>query len=166
MRTLLAAPIVAASFLASSATAQSPPCPISGIQTTPFGNPQGFGGNHVFELGWDASSCSLTMKVEQDPCCFIGNYYLTGAFLMYGDAIFFQPVVLPPPFYGHPLYILPIDVLGPLPAGTTSIPVPPDPALVGRTFQFQAIAQFLFTLGGPMGTIDYVLTHGITGTFN
>ncbi len=163
MRMLLVSSLFAGCLLAGPAAAQAP-CPISGIQTTPFWGTaiQPFG-NPIFELGWDATQCALTVRVEPDPCCFVGNQFFLGHYLIYGDVQLVPPFELPSPFSGQPLLVVPTDVLGPFPGPTSSILVPPDPMLVGRTFLFQGIAEFITTLSIPV-LHDYVLSHGISGT--
>jgi hypothetical protein len=157
---LLAASLLSTSFL-SPANAQGPACPIAGISTTDFGTPPF--DLTTLHLGWSQATCSLEVALVQDRCCVIVNMYLTRHFLIYGTALLPQPIPLPYPFFGHDLLVLPIDVLGPYDGKTSSISVPPDPALVGQKFLFQGIAEFITTTSFPIEP-DYLLTHGVSGT--
>lgn len=83
---------------------------------------------------------------------------------MYGDALLAPSLPLDWPFYGHPLSIIPADIIGPFPGGQSTLAVPPDPALVGSTFYVQCIAVFITTVHFPIEP-EYVLQQTIQLTF-
>jgi hypothetical protein len=146
-----------------TAAVQGPPCPFSGLTKVEYG-PGGPPFDYPkFELTLDPAGCTLETKFVPDPNRIIGNYYLTGNFLIYGDFPLTPGLPLGEPFFGFELLVLPLDVLGPFPGNAASLPVPPDPLLLGRTFYFQDIARYMYTLSLPPG-IDYILTYGIAAT--
>lgn len=136
-------------------------CPIQSIATTNFDyNPDDY---TTMAVGFDPSTCQLTLQMVKNPNETIGNYYLTQHYLMVGDVLLLPPIPLSLPFYGHDLLILPGDVIGPLPGGKSALTLPNDPTLVGKHFFLQGIAEFITTVHFPIEP-EYVLLHGVSLT--
>jgi hypothetical protein len=157
------ATVLASTLAVPRATAlpDDPPCPFAGIQTANFAyDPDAY---TTWSMGWSPEKCSVVLQMIKNPNIFIGNYYLVEHYLIYGQQRLDPPFTIGEPFYGD-LLVLPDDILGPFPGGSSDLAVPPDPALVGLTFEFQAIATFITTVHFPIEP-EYVMLHGITGTF-
>ena len=135
---------------------------ISGMQTEYFD----YDANDytTFHLAWASSGSAIELTLIKNPNETIGNYYLTEHYLIYGTQFLNPPITLDWPFYGHNLLIVPDDILGPFPGGTSVIPVPNDPNLIGMTFLFQGLATFITTVHFPIEP-EYVLQNGVKGTF-
>jgi hypothetical protein len=161
--TAFCAAALAAALCAAPGLAQGP-SPFTGISTVEFGD----GGPPFdyphFEVSFDAPNCLLTTKFVPNPNEFIGNYYLVANYLIYGETLLPQPLFLDPPFYGHQLYVLPIDIISNGTGGISTYSIPPDPVLVGKTFYLQDIGQYMYTLSLPP-QMDFILTYGIAMTF-
>ena len=111
-------------------------------------------------LGWDVSACRLQVEIDTLTCC---NVYLKEHFVGISGALLPVPLVLGRPFLdGSLLHILPRRVFGPFAGRTSSLPVPPDPSLVGFTFAAQAVPVF-FTTNGLR--TDYGITQGVEVRF-
>ena len=107
-------------------------CPISGIATTSLGGGTGVYEPSTLSLAWNAVSCSLDVEIQSFTCC---NVYLTQHFLGIAPDFLPTPMPLRGKFLpGSSLYINPMQFLGPFVGLTSSIAVPPDPALVGNFF--------------------------------
>ncbi|MFN0205289.1 MAG: hypothetical protein ACKVS6_03115 [Planctomycetota bacterium] len=119
----------------------------------------------TFEMTFDPSACALNLNFPKNPNFFIGNYYLVAHYLIFGEALLSPSIPLGDPFYGHDLLVLPTDVLGPFPGGSSQLYIPYEPALIGLTFYFQGIAEFITTVSFPI-VPEYVLTNGVKGVFN
>lgn len=113
---------------------------------------------------WVPENCAIRFSLYKNSPYFIGNYYLTGHYVMYGDALLDPSIPLDWPFYGHNVLILPTDILGPYSGGESEVAPPNDPNLVGVTFYIQLIATFITTVHFPIET-EFSLQHAMALTF-
>jgi hypothetical protein len=138
-----------------------PAHPITGIQTADYGFGSGWVQPMAASYGWDQISGSLIVKVTSFSCC---NTFFQGFYLMYGQNPAPPPIALPtPPFWdGSFLFIIPDVAVGLYSGNSASIPVPPDPLLVGQTFELQALGQWFTTINF---STDYGVSQATSLTF-
>jgi hypothetical protein len=120
--------------------------PISGIQTSDYGTGSGWIQPMTATYSWDDPSNSLIVKTQAFSCC---NTYYQGFYLLYGHQALPSPFpLMTPPFWdGSNLYILPDDAIGFFTGSVATIPIPPDPLLVGVEFHLQCLGQWFTTIG-------------------
>jgi hypothetical protein len=160
LRSILAIGVLLA-LAPAAAVAQGP---ISGIQTIDFGTGCGFGNTPIVAFyGFDALNSNLEVKVTANPgCC---NTFFQGIYLMYGqNPLPPSPLTLPnPPFFlGCNLYIIPDVADGMHPGMKATIPVPPNPILIGQTFDVQVLGQWFTTIGF---TLDFGVSQATSIMF-
>lgn len=148
--------------LASPCFAQDPPpCPFTGITTVDI--EYSIDDYTAFRAEWNATECAIDFTIYKNGPYFIGNYYLTGHYIMYGDSLLDPTIPLDWPFYGHNILIAPIDILGWYQGGQSTIAPPYDANLIGMTIYIQAIATFITTVHFPLET-EYALQHAMALT--
>ncbi|HKE02090.1 MAG TPA: hypothetical protein VKE69_13825 [Planctomycetota bacterium] len=134
-RAPLAVALVALS-LSTPAFAQSAH-PIAGVSTTDFGHGAGPLGPTSLAVGFDAASGSLQIAVDGPED---GSGSIWQHALLYGISPDIEMALPSPPWTTDAvLYFVPMDALGPFDGKESSIPIPPNPALVGVTLQLQAL---------------------------
>lgn len=153
-----AAVLVASSFASAGRFGGHP---ISGIATSDTGQASGFIQPMTAKYAWDSQQGALVVQVNSAGCC---NTFFTGFYLLYGQSLLPFPLALAsPPFWADSnLYIFPDDAIGFLPGNMASIPVPPDPALVGQTFFLQALGTWFTTINF---STDYGVSQATKLTF-
>lgn len=144
MRSMALASLLVAS-LAASSSAQGG-CPFSGIATSSFGTG---GGSLQLSAEWDASNCALqfTLSTPSAPSPGVAFHHI-----LFGLQPLASPFLLPtPPFLPDcAIDILPLDSFGPFFSEKSSLVVPPDPALIGLSFYFEAIPTYYSITLPPM----------------
>ncbi len=143
MRSLVLGTALLTLGFAGSVSAQATVCPISGFTSQNYGQGCGAfpGAPPTLKLGWDAAGCAIDVQVSALQCC---NTWVSQHWILYGQS---GPVgfALPEPFWftGCFLWLVPIDALPGAPGTQSKIVVPTNPALVGQTFQLQAMLEYV-----------------------